>query len=85
MHTKSERRARVQRGAGDVPVERRSEEQMADRHAVAAGEDERQREEKKMRNIHVGKRGSETANEEDPDNVRKTVRFEQEALNSSSS
>ena len=38
-----------------------------------------------MRDIHVGKRGSETANEEQPDKLRKTVRFEQEASSASSS
>ena len=32
-----------------------------------------------MRDIHVGKRGSEAAGEEKPDKVRKTVRFEHEA------
>ena len=32
-----------------------------------------------------GKRGSETANEEQPDKLRKKVRFEQEAPNTSSS
>ena len=41
----SERRSRVERGAWDVPVEPRSEKQMADRHVVAFGEDERQRDE----------------------------------------
>ena len=32
-----------------------------------------------MRDTHVGKRGSEAAGEEQPDKLRKTVRFEQEA------
>ena len=32
-----------------------------------------------MRDIHVGKRGPEAAGEEQPDKLRKTVRFEQEA------
>ena len=32
-----------------------------------------------MRDIHVGKRGSEAASEEQPDKLRKTVRFEHEA------
>ena len=36
-----------------------------------------------MRDIHVGKRGPEAAGEEQPDKVRKTVRFEQEASSSS--
>ena len=38
-----------------------------------------------MRDIHVGKRGSEAASEEQPDKLRKTVRFEQEAPSASSS
>ena len=36
-----------------------------------------------MRDIHVGKRGSEAASEEQPDNMRKTVRFQQQASSSS--
>ena len=38
---KERTRARVERDAGYVPMELRSEEQMADRHAVASGEDEK--------------------------------------------
>ena len=38
-----------------------------------------------MRDIHVGRRGSEAAGEEQPDNSRKTVRFEQEASSASAS
>ena len=37
---KERKRARVERCAGDVPMEPRNEEQMADRHAVAPGEEE---------------------------------------------
>ena len=37
----------------------------------------------RMREIHVGKRGSEAAGEEESDEWRKTVRFEQESLSSS--
>ena len=62
-----------------------NEEQMADRHAVASGEDERQQDGNRIRDIQIGKRGSETANEEQPDKLRKTVRFEQDAPNTSSS
>ena len=47
-----------------MPLEPGNEEQMADRHAVASGEEERQREENIMRDIHIDLRGSETANEE---------------------
>ena len=79
---KERRRARVERDAGDVPMERGNEEQMADRHAVASGKDERQHDDK---DIHIGKGGSETACEEQPDKLRKTVRFEQEVPSSSSS
>ena len=54
---------------------------MAVRHADASGDDirENQHEEERMRDIHVGKRGPEAAGEEQPDKLRKTVRFEQEA------
>ena len=38
-----------------------------------------------MRDIHVGKRGLEAAGEEQPDKLRKTVRFEQEASSASAS
>ena len=44
----------MERGAGDVPVERGNEEQMADRHAVASGEEDRQHDENRMREIHIG-------------------------------
>ena len=40
---------------------------------------ENQREENRMRDIHVDRGGSETASEEQTDSLRKTVRFEQEA------
>ena len=38
-----------------------------------------------MRDIHVGKRGSEAASEEQPDKLRKTARFEQDASSAASS
>ena len=66
-------------------LESTSEEQVADRHVVPSGEDERQHEENRRRDVHIGKRGSETPNDEQLDNLRKTVRFEQEAPNTSSS
>ena len=44
-----------------------------------------QHEEDRMRDIHVGRRGSEAAGEEQPDKLRKTVRFEQEAPSAASS
>ena len=68
-----------------MPKERRHEERMSDRRAVASGEEEKQHDENIMRDLHIGKRGSETADEEQPDKLRKTVRFEQGAPNASSS
>ena len=86
---KERKRARVERGAGDVPVERgnRDDEQTAVRHADASGGDirENQHDENRMRDIHVGKRGLEGASEEQPDKLRKTVRFEQEAPSAATS
>ena len=86
---KERKRARVERGAGDVPrvLENRNDGQMAVRHADASGGDirENQHEEDRMRDIHVGKRGSETAGEEQPDKLRKTVRFKQEAPSAAAS
>ena len=83
------KRARVERGAGDVLVEPRSraDEQVAVRQADASGGDirENQHEEDTMRDIHVGKRGSEAVGEEQPDKSRKTVRFEQEAPSAAAS
>ena len=62
--------------------EDRYDERVAVRRADASGWDirENQHEEDRMRDIHVGKRGPEAAGEEQPDNLRKTVRFEQESL-----
>ena len=74
---KVRKRARVERGAGDVPMGpgNRADEQVAVRHADASGGDigENQHEEDRMRDIHVGKRGSEAAGDEQPDKLRKTV------------
>ena len=56
-------RARVERGAVTVPrvPENRDDERMAVRQADASGGDirETQHDENRMRNIHVGKRGSQ--------------------------
>ena len=85
---KERKRARVERG-GDVPMEprNRDDEQMEVRQADASGGDirENQHEEDRMRDIHVGRRGSEAASEEQPDKLRKTVRFEQEVPSASAS
>ena len=51
---KERKRARVERGAGNVPMEPGREEQVADRHAVVSCEEERQLEEKRMRDVHIG-------------------------------
>ena len=62
---KERKRARVERGAEDVPMvpENRDDEQVAVRHADASGGDirENQHEEDRMRDIHIGKRGSVAA------------------------
>ena len=60
---KERKRARVERGAGDVLKE-------------PSGEEEKQHEENIMRDIHIGRREPETANKEQPDKLRKTVRLE---------
>ena len=60
------------------------DEQMAVRHADASGGDNQQKE-NRMRDIHVGKRRPAAASEEQPDRLRKTARFEQEAPSASSS
>ena len=71
---KERRRARVERCAGDMPMEsgNRDDEQMALRHADASGGNiiENQHEEDRMRDIHIGKRGPEVAGEEQPDKLR---------------
>ena len=86
---KEMKRARVGQGARDVPMEpgSRADEQVAVRHADASGGDirENQHEEDRMRDIHVGRRGPEAACEEQPDKLRKTVRFEQEASSAAAS
>ena len=74
QRVKERKRTRVER---DVPMElgNRDDEQMAVRHADASGGDviENQHEENRMRDIHVGKRGSEAASEEQLDKLRKTT------------
>ena len=86
---KERKRARVERGAGDVPMvpENRDDEKVAVEHADASGGDirENQHEEDRMRDIHVGKRGPQAAGEEQPDKLRKTARFDQEASSASAS
>ena len=60
---------------------------MAVRQADASGGDirENQHEGDRMRDIHVGKRGSKAAGEEQLDKLRKTVRFEREAPSAAAS
>ena len=86
---KERKRARVERGAGNVLMGPRNEgdEQVAVRQAAASCLDirENQHKENRMKDIHVGKRGSETANAEQPDKSRKTMRLEQEAPSTLSS
>ena len=84
---REKRRARVERGAGDVPEEpsEKDHEQVAVRHADVSGgyTTRNQHEEKRKRDIQVNERGSGATNEEQTDEWRKTVRFEQEAPNTS--
>ena len=86
---REKRRARIERGAVDEPDEPgdKDDEQVAVRHADASGDYiiENQHEEKRMRDIQVKERVSEATNEEQTDEWRKTVRFEQEAPNASAS
>ena len=59
QRVKERKRARVERGAGDVPMEpgNRADEQVAVRHADASGGDirENQHEEDRMIDIQIGK------------------------------
>ena len=57
---------------------------MADRHVVAFGESETQHDEYRMINIHIGKRGAETANEELPEKLSKTAQSEHQPSSSTS-
>ena len=50
---------------------------------LAVTSEKTQHDETRMRDIQVGKRGPEAAGEEQPDKLRKTVRFEQKAPSSS--
>ena len=52
---------------------------------LAVTSEKTQHDENRMRDIHVGKRGSEAAGEEQPDKLRTTVRFEQEAPSAAAS
>ena len=72
---KERKRARVERGAGSVSTWERG----------ADGGVEETHEGNIMRDVLVGKRGSETGNKEQSDNLRKTLQFEQDAPNASSS
>ena len=86
---KERKRARVERGAEDVPMEpgNRADEQVTVRYADASCGDIRENphEENRVRDTHVGKRGPEAAGEEQPDKLGKTVRFEQEAPSAAAS
>ena len=56
-----------------------------DRRTHLAVTSEKNQHKGRMRDIHVGKRGSEAAGEEQSDKLRKTVRFEQEASSAAAS
>ena len=55
------------------------------RTPLAVTSQKTQHDEDSMRDIHVAKRGPEAAGEEQPDKLRKTVRFEQEAPSAAAS
>ena len=73
QRVKERKRARVERGAGDVPMEpgNRYDEQVAVRHADASGSNVifNQHEKDRMRDIHIGKRGPGAAGEEQLDRL----------------
>ena len=52
-------------------------------HLAVTSEKTKNEEEDRMRDIHIGNRGSDAAGEEQPDKLRKTVRFEQKASSAS--
>ena len=52
---------------------------------LAVTSEKTQHEEDRLRDIRVGKRGSEAAGQDQPDKLRKTVRFEQEVSSASAS
>ena len=83
------KRARIERGAGDVPgePEDKDDEQVAVRHADASGGyiTENQHEGKIQRDIQVYERGSGATSEEHLDEWRKTERLERETPNTSAS
>ena len=85
---KERKRARVERGAGDVPMEpgNRADEQVVVRHADASGGDIRENPTRRGQNErHPRWQGPEAAGEEQPDKLRKTARFEQEAPSAAAS
>ena len=86
---KERKRARVEQGAVDVPedpgIEMMSRWRFDMQTHLAVYNIENQHEENRMRDIQVSKRGSEAASEEQSDELRKTVRFEQDAPNASAS
>ena len=86
---KERKRARVERVAGDVLLEpgNRDDEQLPVGHADASGGyiRENQHEENIMKDIQVNQKGPEAASQEQMDQWRKTVRFEQEGPSASAS
>ena len=83
-HSESKReKKRVAQGAGDVPMESGTEVMSRWRSDMrthlSVTSEKTQHEEDRVRDIQIGKRGPEAASEENPDKLRKTARFEQEA------
>ena len=83
------RKARMEQGAGDMSEEPwdKDDEQVAVRHADALGVyiTENRHEKERKRDIQVNERESEATNEEQTDEWRKKVGFEQDVPNTSAS
>ena len=87
---KERKRARVERGAGDVPMDPGNRDDRAGggstcgRHLAVTSE-KHQHEEDRMRDIRVNIRGSGAVDEEQLGKLMKIIRFEQEAPSAAAS
>ena len=70
---------------GYLKTEMMSRWRFDSRTHLAVTSEKTQLEKDRMKDIHVGKRGSGVAGEEQPDRLRKTVRFQQEASSAAAS
>ena len=85
---REKRRARIERGAGDTPEEpgiKMMSRWRFDMRTHLTVTSQNQHEEKLQRDIQVNERGSEATKEEQTDEWKKMVRFEEEAPNTSAS